>query len=522
MARFLLAGGLAAALSVAASWPGCSGDEFSTLQGGGDAASGAAGTGGGSAGSGGAGGASGGAAGGPAGGGGETGVDAGGSGGAACGPGEKPCGPDCVSIDDPRFGCGEASCDACSLAHADAGCSQGSCAIADCETGYADCDADPGTGCETNVAADPKNCGSCFNECGVVGSGLWDCVDFDCRVSQCPEGKASCNATPDCETTLGTLEDCLFCGDACVFANADASCDPVNGCKLLDCQEGFGNCDGVDNNGCEKTLATSVSHCGACGHGCSGNNGIPQCLNGYCAPICDPGWADCEQPLAPDPDDGCETNAVTDPFHCGGCGRACGGANVLSLECSGGACTSSCVLGWGNCNPLDPGGSFGDDGCETAVTADHSNCGGCGNTCPNGFTCANGRCSCGTAASVACGLGVCGANGQCSCGGTPCAVGEICDNGGTACVCNGGSPCSQGKTCCSEDGCVNLTTDPDNCGACGHACPEGFVCSGGTQCKCEDAEDCLAADGACVSGKCVCNGVTCGYGQRCQPDGSCG
>ncbi len=41
-----------------------------------------------------------------------------------------------------------------------------------------------------------------------------------------------------------------------------------------------------------------------------------------------------------------------------------------------------------------------------------------------------------------------------------------------------GGSCASGYTECDYR-CVDLETDPANCGACGHACPPGVVCSGG-------------------------------------------
>lgn len=36
--------------------------------------------------------------------------------------------------------------------------------------------------------------------------------------------------------------------------------------------------------------------------------------------------------------------------------------------------------------------------------------------------------------------------------------------------------CPGGNTCCPAQGCVNTRTDSLNCGACGFACPDGYVC----------------------------------------------
>ncbi len=51
----------------------------------------------------------------------------------------------------------------------------------------------------------------------------------------------------------------------------------------------------------------------------------------------------------------------------------------------------------------------------------------------------------------------------------------------TAKVCNPGpnaTCCGAGERCCSNT-CVDVSVDPNNCGACGRECPEGISCAGG-------------------------------------------
>jgi hypothetical protein len=49
---------------------------------------------------------------------------------------------------------------------------------------------------------------------------------------------------------------------------------------------------------------------------------------------------------------------------------------------------------------------------------------------------------------------------------------------GSACTCAGNAQCASGQTCCGGGGCANLSSDPKNCGACGHSCLGGACSSG--------------------------------------------
>jgi len=88
--------------------------------------------------------------------------------------------------------------------------------------------------------------------------------------------------------------------------------------------------------------------------------------------------------------------------------------------------------------------------------------------------------------------------------------------------------CPSGQTTCGSS-CVNLNTDPNNCGQCGYGCPSGGTCSQGT-CSASCSGGYLDCDGSTANGcevypysddsNCGACGVRCSSGQRCA-DGRC-
>src|SRR5690606_9491389 len=147
---------------------------------------------------------------------------------------------------------------------------------------------------------------------------------------------------------------------------------------------GFGNCSlpsaPVFDDGCETNVASDPDNCGACNRACAGGNVVQKlCSGGLCTSSCGPGFANCSQPPAPALDNGCETNTANDPTNCDACGRTCSSAGVSALACSAGVCSSSCLSGLGNCN--QPAAPNPDDGCETNIASHPDHCGACGRAC---------------------------------------------------------------------------------------------------------------------------------------------
>lgn len=294
------------------------------------------------------------------------------------------------------------------------------------------------------------------------------CQRGACRVIECLDGYRDCDrdAMTGCETALEDPSHCGQCGRACALENAIAAC--VEGeCVALECEPGHGDCDG-DGQGCETPLV-SLEHCGACGTSCGGlDRASPQCATGACGvKECLGNFGDCNGDFA----DGCETS-LDSLQHCGACNTVCAKAS-----CGGGVCTAVvCAKEAADCD-LD------EVDCEVDLTADVQHCGGCGRPCA--FRTTTPR------AALAC------ADGDCR---------AICDPGYGDCDEDYASGCE-----------TALASSPAHCGGCGNDCaamlPHTAVatcvsgsCSvvtcdnGWDDCDGDDANGCernVTADGPC-------------------------
>jgi hypothetical protein len=156
-----------------------------------------------------------------------------------------------------------------------------------CPDGFENCDANSANGCETNVASDVNNCGGCDYICPDPPNGTAGCQDGNCIVASCDTGWGNCdgNVPNGCETNIYTNPNhCGSCGHVCNLPNAMEGCSGGN-CVITACESGYANCDGNTANGCEVNLNDGGGTCAAAtylGQVCGEETAGTFCLTSQC------------------------------------------------------------------------------------------------------------------------------------------------------------------------------------------------------------------------------------------------
>lgn len=216
---------------------------------------------------------------------------------------------------------------------------------------------------------------------------------------------------------------------ACHVQQSCTEPQPVIGRDICICSEGYGDCNGEADDGCEEYLLDSnASHCGECGRGCPPDQ---ICQGSEC--VCrQEGTVMC---------DGVCTDTSSDPNNCAACGSACATGDI----CTSGMCTTGSGgngtggTGSGGTNPSGTGGA-------DVVTGGATNTGGSG-------------------------------TGGSSTGGFPTVV---YGPEGPSCSSATGTECN-GESCCTSivlpAGSYLMGRGTEQCDTCSHGCPAGMYCS---------------------------------------------
>lgn len=323
-----------------------------------------------------------------------------------------------------------------------------------------------------------------------------------CPTSACPAWAATCPGSRfPCDVDLTSdPNNCGGCGVVCPTRVGNGTFDCVDGACVMACDQRSWtrDCNGIIDDDCEVTLGTNAN-CNGCGDTCPDPS--RPCIfdsiagKGRCG--CDGGQSFCGS--------SCVDTSTSDT-NCGACGVRCdptgdGGPTRPHAHygCAGGECGRlKCDGTWADCD------GDAENGCETSLLSAES-CGACGKACDPGQSCiarANGQIEC------ICPAGTTRCENNCvdiatdpfNCGGCGinCTLASV--NAQGVGLCNYGScvfSCMQGWGDCNhdpKDGCeVNLGSDPRNCGACGKVCDAvpGQPCVGG-QCAvtpCDDGQE---------------------------------
>ena len=290
-----------------------------------------------------------------------------------------------------------------------------------------------------DLMSDVAHCGACDAPCPASPSGAAAfCQAGTCMIA-CDDGFMNCDGDDEngCEASRTHPDSCGGCGTTCVAPTPLCQANPGGGHGCVDdCSAGTTLC----GSSCID-LASDPEHCGDCETVCpAGVNAAAACSLSACTYACDSDYDDCDGAATA----GCEQSLHT-LEHCGTCTVTCGPAHATGTCATGSCGLDFCDDRWGDCN-VDPA-----DGCELALTS-LTNCGACGTTC-----------------SVT--------RGTPTCAGATCAV-ESCDMGWGDCNSLG------------SDGCeADLTTDASHCGACGTTCMT--TCTDG---RCNDETTCDGLD----------------------------
>ena len=155
--------------------------------------------------------------------------------------GTTQCGNACIDLTGDAKNCGKCANECKAPANASAKCDSSTCGFT-CTTDFKDCNAKPDDGCEINTASDKDNCGDCKKPCMPIDKGEVGCEKGACSVASCKMGFGNCDndAKNGCETDLSAdPKNCGMCAKACGATQlcvANACIDAAPSCKVIKAQ----------------------------------------------------------------------------------------------------------------------------------------------------------------------------------------------------------------------------------------------------------------------------------------------
>jgi hypothetical protein len=205
----------------------------------------------------------------------------------SCGTGYGDCDTDRTNGCESNLNTDPTHCGSCTKACGTNGqiCVAGVCQASACTTGRGECDGDLTVTCETDLNTSLANCGYCSHAC-TTAHGTPSCAAGACGTASCNASYADCDADPatGCEAALNTTTaHCGACATACTNAHGTTSCAAAT--CVPSCGTGYGDCDASRPNGCETALNTT-SNCGNCGNVCPAGGGTAVCNSGVCGVQC--------------------------------------------------------------------------------------------------------------------------------------------------------------------------------------------------------------------------------------------